>query len=112
MARVYGGAPVGYVVKGQKKRYKMILSLVFGCASCIVLGVAIIIALVVVAVTLAAQSTPQYYAVDDTRLASLPVFFCQNVSLEVLENTKDQQAIFEATMYVHPVRKPFPVRVL
>ena len=100
MARVYGGAPVGYVVKGRKKAWPMILSLVFGCVSCVVLGVAIIIALVVVAVTLAAQSTPQYYTVDDTRLASLPVFFCQNVSLEVLENTKDQPAIFEATMYV------------
>ena len=78
----------------------MILSLVFGCVSCVVLGVVIIIALVVVAVTLAEQSTPQYYAVDDTRLATLPLFFCQNVSLDVSENNKAPQANFEATIYV------------
>ena len=103
MARVYGGAPVNYVVKGPKKRYKawpMILSLVFGCVSCVVLGVVIIIALVVVAVTLAEQSTLQYYAVGDTRLATLPLFFCQNVSLSVSGNSKAPQANFEATMYV------------
>ena len=102
MARVYGGAPMDYAVKGRKKRYKswpMILSLVFGCVSCVVLGVAIIIAVVVIAVALAPQ-TPQYYAVDDTRLASLPLFFCQNVSLDVSVNKLDPHVNFEATMYV------------
>ena len=100
MAYGYEGA---YVVKGRKKRYKawpMILSLVFGCVSCVVLGVAIIIAVVVITVALAPQSTLQYYAENDTRLASLPLFFCQNVSLDVSENDIAPQANFEATMYV------------
>ena len=92
-----------YVVKGRKERcvsWPMILSLVFGCVFCVVLGVAIIIGLVVVAVVLAQQSTLQYYSLNETRLVSLPLFFCQNVSLNVSENNIAPQANFEATMYV------------
>ena len=88
------------VVKGRKKKceaWPTILSLVL---SCVVLGVTIGIALVLIAVAPVQQSTLQYYALNDTRLVSLPLFFCQNVSLDVSENEIAPQTNFEATMYV------------